>query len=119
MNYAARLNFACLVMRSGRSFLDIAWRLSVTLAALDIKQNALAAQCEFSTSQVNNWLAATARPSIDAANRMCDDLGITLDWIYRGDASRLDPGLRAKIAEAGRAIPIVGTRAERHGKRSA
>lgn len=106
-------------MRSGRSFLDIAWRLSVTLAALGMKQNALAKQCDFTTSQVNNWLAGTARPSIDAANRMCDDLGLTLDWIFRGDASKLDSDLRAKIAEAGRAIPIVGTQAERRTKRPA
>lgn len=106
-------------MRSGRSFLDIAWRLSVTLAALGINQTALAKQCDFAKPRVNNWLKGTARPDIDAANRMCDDLGITLDWIYRGDASKLDSELRAKIAEVGRAIPIVGTQAERRTKRPA
>lgn len=106
-------------MRSGRSYLDIAWRLSVTLAALDMKQAELAKECDFDPPRVNNWLKGKARPDIDAANRICDDLGLTLDWIYRGDASKLDGDLRAKIAEAGRAIPIIGTQAERRTKRPA
>lgn len=106
-------------MKTGRDLLDIAWRLSATLAALKLSQAEFARQCGFEPPRVNNWLKGTARPDIEAAHAICDHLPVTFDWIYRGDASKLPGDLQAKIVEAGRAIPIVGTRAERHGRRSA
>jgi transcriptional regulator with XRE-family HTH domain len=106
-------------MNTGRSNLDIASRLSATLAALNMKQADLARQCDFPPPRVNNWLKGIARPDIDAAHIICDHLPVTMDWIYRGDASKLPGDLQAKIVAISKAIPIVGTRSERHGRRSA
>jgi transcriptional regulator with XRE-family HTH domain len=40
-----------------------------------------------------------ARPlTIDAAHRICDEYGVTLDWLYRGDHSRLPHHLAIDIA---------------------
>lgn len=119
MNIAQALNFAPWAMNTGRSTLDIAWRLSATLAALEINQTEFARRCGFTTPRVNNWLAGTAPPRLDAAHIICDKFPVTLDWIYRGDEARLPGDLQAKLAEVSRAIPIVGTQAERHSRRSA
>ena len=40
-----------------------------------------------------------ARPlTIDAAHRICDEYGVTLDWLYRGDRSTLPHKLAIEIA---------------------
>ena len=37
-------------------------------------------------------------PTIDAALRICDEYGISLDWLYRGDRSRLSDHLAIDLA---------------------
>ncbi len=106
-------------MNTGRSSLDIAWRLRVTLDALNINQADFARRCGFEPPKVNNWVKGKASPSLPNAHTICDHLPVTLDWIYRGDASKLPGDLQAKIAVASRAIPIVRPRPERHTRRSA
>ena len=46
-----------------------------------------------------NQYESGARPlTIDAATRICDEYGVTLDWLYRGDRSRLPYQLAIDIA---------------------
>jgi hypothetical protein len=62
---------------------------------------------------VNNWLRANARPDIEAAHTICDHLPITLDWIYRGDASKLPGDLQAKLVAVSKTIPFPGQNPKR------
>jgi transcriptional regulator with XRE-family HTH domain len=97
-------------VNTGRSNLDIAWRLNATLVALKMTQADLARQCGFDPPRVNNWLKANARPDIDAAHTICDHLPITLDWIYRGDATKLPGDLQSKLAAVSKVASIVQQR---------
>jgi transcriptional regulator with XRE-family HTH domain len=100
-------------MNTGRSTLDIAWRLRATLAALKMTPAQFGRRCGFEAPKVSNWLNATATPRLDAAHTICDNLPVTLDWIYRGDASKLPGDLQEGLAEVGRDIPILGTKPEK------
>jgi transcriptional regulator with XRE-family HTH domain len=73
-----------------------------------MSQAELARQCGFEPPRVNNWLKANARPDIEAGNTICDHLPITLDWIYRGDASKLPGDLQAELIAVSKTIPIGG-----------
>lgn len=71
-----------------------------------MSQAELARRCGFEAPRVNNWLKANARPDIDAAQTICDHLPVTLDWIYRGDATKLPGDLQEKLAVS-KVTPIV------------
>jgi len=80
-----------------RSIDAIAERLRVTRLALGMRQNAFAGAAGVAPNAYNQWERAKGRPDIDGAQALCDGHGLTLDWIYRGDASSLSAGLVEKI----------------------
>ena len=54
----------------------------------------------------NNYETARSRPTLNVAVQLCDRFGLTLDWIYRGDAGGLPHRLAgALIAPANRRDP--------------
>lgn len=48
----------------------------------------------FQVTQYQHWEKGSRRIPIDAAERLCDRYGLTLDWIYRGRADGLPASLR-------------------------
>lgn len=81
----------------------IAARLLATRLALGYeKQKDFAAKAGVSPTAYNNWEGAVKRPGVEAAIQLCTAFGLTLDWIYRGDASGLPHGLAIKLLEAAR-----------------
>jgi len=40
-------------------------------------------------SRVSNWFKGTSRPPQDMAQRICEEAGLTLDYIYRGNMDGL------------------------------
>jgi transcriptional regulator with XRE-family HTH domain len=53
-----------------------------------------------------NQYESGVRPlTIDAAHRICDEYGVTLDWLFRGDRSRLAHHLAIDIARIEAAEP--------------
>ena len=62
----------------------------------DLSQKAWAEKHSFSTTQYNNWEKGTRRISVDAAERLARDYGLTLDYIFLG---RRD-GLSEKASKA-------------------
>ena len=54
-------------------------------------------------NRYNQYESGARSLSIDAAHRICDEYGVTLDWLYRGDRSTLAHKLVIDIArvEAG------------------
>lgn len=74
-------------------------RLRRTRKALGLSQAALCRLAKIATNTYNQWENGTRRPELDQAMRLCETFRLTLDWLYRGDASGLPPGLAARIAE--------------------
>ena len=50
----------------------------------DLNQGAWAEKHNFNVTQYNNWEKGVRRIPVDAAERLCDRYGLTLDFIYRG-----------------------------------
>lgn len=78
----------------------VAARLMLTRQALGLAQNEFADRAGLASNTYNQYEKATNMPSLDAAHKLCDAYGLTLDWIYRGDPSNL----RYALADAIKAI---------------
>lgn len=50
----------------------------------DLPQKTWAEKHGFNPTQWNNWETGARRISVDAAERLCETYGITLDYIFRG-----------------------------------
>jgi transcriptional regulator with XRE-family HTH domain len=73
-----------------RSLEAIAERLRMTREALGVrKQKDFAERAQISPNTYNQWEKGRVYPDLQYAIRLCDEYGITLDWIYLGDPSGL------------------------------
>lgn len=79
-----------------RSAEAVGQRLTLTRQALGLAQNEFAKRAGISPSRFNHYETGRHLPSLDAAQSLCDAHDLTLDWIFRGDAS----GLRYSLVEA-------------------
>lgn len=50
----------------------------------DLNQADFAARLGFNEDQYGSWERGARRVTVEAAERLCDAYGLTLDWIYRG-----------------------------------
>lgn len=85
-----------------RSISDIAERLIATQQALDVEPVELCKESGISQTQ---WTQFTdpkykRRITLDAAYKLKDAYGITLEWIYDGDRTKLPSDVRQKLREA-------------------
>lgn len=62
----------------------IARRLVVTREALGLRQGEFAAKADIAANTYNQYEQGKNRISLDKAVALCDEFGMTLDWIYRG-----------------------------------
>lgn len=86
----------------GRSINDIAKRLVATQRALTSSPAEL---CERLRIGANQWSQFTTaknkrRITVDVAYKLKDEFGVSLEWIYDGDASRLPYELAQKLRRA-------------------
>lgn len=68
---------------------------AVRQAFSDLSQKAWAEKHGFSTTQYNNWETGARRIPVEAAEKLSEAYGLTLDFVYRG---RRD-GLSEKAAK--------------------
>lgn len=69
----------------GLPYSDIGARLELIRKGYsDLNQGAWAEKHNFNVTQYNNWEKGVRRIPVDAAERLCDRYGLTLDFIYRG-----------------------------------
>jgi transcriptional regulator with XRE-family HTH domain len=80
-----------------RSVEAIASRLVATREALGLNQTRLCERAGIATNTYNQWEKAKGRPDLDGAFLLCDAFGLSLDWIYRGDESRLPHDIAMKL----------------------
>ena len=57
-------------------------------------RRAWAARQKFNETQYNNWEAGIRRIPVEAAERLCERYGLTLDFIYRGRMDGLSENAR-------------------------
>jgi transcriptional regulator with XRE-family HTH domain len=67
----------------------IAHRLRATRETTGLTQSQFADRAGIAQDTYNQWESAMGRPGLDEAMRLRAAYGVTLDWIYLGDASRL------------------------------
>lgn len=82
----------------GRSPAAIGERLELTRNILGVSQTEFAGTASIASNTYSQYKTGTATPNLENANRLCDQWQLTLDWIYRGDASGLQPDLQEAIA---------------------
>lgn len=63
-------------------------RLKAAREALDLSQAELCRRTRIKPNTYNQWEKG-ARPQLDEAYKLVDELGYTLDFIYLGDTARL------------------------------
>ena len=72
-------------MTDAETYPEIGKRLEAIRAAFsDLNQKDWAEKHHFGTTQYNNWEKGARRIPVDAAERLCDTYGLTLDFVYRG-----------------------------------
>ena len=76
----------------------IASRLLRTREALGLNQREFAMRANLKPNRYSQYETGVRALTIDAALRICDEYGISLDWLYRGDRSRLPHHLAIDIA---------------------
>ena len=64
-------------------------RLEALRLAFSINQSEFAARAGIAQNTYNQYAKGKNLPRLDFAERICDEYGVTLDWIYRGDQSGL------------------------------
>lgn len=75
-------------------------RLKITREALGLSAAEL---CRIIDCKPNRWSqyeAGERRITLEVANALCDEFGLSLDWIYRENPAQLPHALRVKIRRA-------------------
>lgn len=72
----------------------IGGRLRRARLALDLSQIELCRLCGFAPNAYNQWERGKRRPNLEDAARLCDALGVTLDYIFMG----VTDGLPVRLA---------------------
>jgi transcriptional regulator with XRE-family HTH domain len=85
---------------------QVAARVRAIMAEFfDTNNGAFAEFCQVNYGVVTNWRHAKNLPDEEAMAHLCDKLGVTMDWIYRGRVAPMDPHLVVKLDARIRADP--------------
>jgi DNA-binding XRE family transcriptional regulator len=83
--------------KNDRSIEAIGERLMLSRQVTGKTQGEYSAAAKIPQNTYNQYERGKARPTVDHANAICDVHKITLDGIYRGDPSGLQPDMLAAI----------------------
>lgn len=82
-------------------YADIAERLEIIRQGFsELSKKDWAAKNGFNQTQYQNWSSGERRITVDAAQRLCDDYGLSLDFIYRGRIDGLSETVRKIVLSA-------------------
>jgi transcriptional regulator with XRE-family HTH domain len=91
---------------------EIGRRLRVLRKAVAGNITELGNQTGITRSAWSNYENAISRIGVDAAMKVCDQYGVTLDWIYRGDSGALSDDLKKRLQELEAEDPPAEERTE-------
>lgn len=80
--------------------LAVAKRMKALRIAKGYNQVQICADLDLATNTWNQWEKGERAPNLLLAMHICDQYGITLDYIYRGRMEALPEGLAGKIRRA-------------------
>lgn len=75
-------------------------RLKLTREALDISAADLCKRIDIKANRWSQYESGERRITTAVAMRLCDEFGLSMDWIYRADPSHLPHALRLKMRQA-------------------
>ena len=90
-NYPKRVNSAAVP--------EIARRLRLLRMAVADSITDLSTRTGITRSAWSNYENGLSRIGVDAAMKLCDTYGISLDWVYRGQDAMLPHGLVRRMQE--------------------
>lgn len=79
---------------------EIGKRIRAARDALGLSQVAVCKLIAMQPSAYNQWESGAVRPDPDNAERFCDAIGVTLDWIYRGRTEGLPASFWKQLGPA-------------------
>lgn len=82
------------------SLKSLAARLKMTREALELRPVEICRQAVISQTAWSMYESGERRITLAAANKLCDEFGLTLDWIYRANPAGLPHALRMKMRQA-------------------
>lgn len=68
-------------------------RLEALRKAFQLTQVQFAGRAGIAQSAYANYATGRNMPDVQFAERLCDEYGVTLDWIYRGDVAGMPVNL--------------------------
>lgn len=72
-------------------------RLQATREALGLSAAQLCKRIQCKANRWSQYESGERRITLEIADRLCDEFGLTLDWIYRGNRALLPDAIRVKI----------------------
>lgn len=76
---------------------SLAARLKMTREALEVTPAEVCKRLKIGANAWSQYESGARRITVQVAIKFCNEYGITLDWIYRADPSRLPYELRMKL----------------------
>jgi len=75
-------------------------RLKSTREALGLSAAELCRQIDCKANRWSQYESGERKITLEVANSLCDQFGLSLDWIYRGNPAMLPHSLRLKMPKA-------------------
>ena len=76
---------------------SLANRLKITREALNVKPAEVCKRIKVGANAWSMYESGERRITLQVAIKFCNEYGLTLDWIYRADPSRLPHEVRMKL----------------------
>ena len=86
----------------------VAKRLQLFRKSLGLRQVDLARELGWSQQKWGQWEKGRRIPNIPDMIELAERYGVTLDYVYRGDMSRLPEWMSKKIRKLAAADPLIG-----------
>ena len=87
----------------------VAKRLQLFRKSLGLRQVDLARELGWSQQKWGQWEKGRRIPNIPDMIELAERYGVTLDYVYRGDMSRLPEWMSKKIRELATSDPLIGS----------
>ncbi len=87
----------------------VAKRLQLFRKSLGMRQVDLARELRWSQQKWGQWEKGRRNPNVPDMIELAERYGVTLDYVYRGDMSRLPEWMAKKIRELVASDPLVGS----------
>jgi transcriptional regulator with XRE-family HTH domain len=78
---------------------SLAKRVEQTRIALEMSQADLCKVLKIKANRWSQYESGERRITLQVANKLCDEFGLSLDWIYRANPAQLPHSIRLKIRD--------------------